>query len=229
MPDNRTTVAPVDLRELHEANRRLESAHPVDIVRWAHDRFGDGVLVTTSCADAVLAHVATTAVPGIEVVLLDTQYLFAETHWYAGQLRHRLGINLRTVVPGDDVVADDRWQHDVDGCCAVRKVEPLRRALAGRTAWVTGVRRADAPTRADTPVVAWDAGRAVVKVNPLAALSDDDVALYEQLHDLPAHPLVERGYASIGCWPCTRPVAAGEDRRAGRWAGTGKVECGLHQ
>jgi phosphoadenosine phosphosulfate reductase len=132
------------------------------------------------------------------------------------------------VRPLDDVVPDNRWQHDVEGCCQVRKVEPLQRAIAGKAAWITGVRRVDGPTRANAPVAGFDVGRNLVKVNPLATWDDDAMALYAQLHDLPANPLSERGYPSIGCWPCTRPVAPGEDKRGGRWAGNAKTECGLH-
>jgi phosphoadenosine phosphosulfate reductase len=110
----------------------------------------------------------------------------------------------------------------------VRKVEPLQRAIAGKAAWITGVRRVDGPTRANAPVAGFDVGRNLVKVNPLATWDDDAMALYAQLHDLPANPLSERGYPSIGCWPCTRPVAPGEDKRGGRWAGNAKTECGLH-
>lgn len=207
----------------------LEHAHPADIVRWAAEQFGtDGLVLTASFEDAVLVHVAATAVPGIEVVLLDTQYLFAETKWFAEELRKRLDLNLRIEHPTADVVPDNLWQTDTEGCCHVRKVLPLQRSLAGKAAWITGVRRVDGPTRANTPVAAFDIGRGLMKVNPLAAFTDDDVALYEQLHDLPKNPLSERGYPSIGCWPCTRPVAPGEDKRAGRWAGSAKTECGLH-
>jgi phosphoadenosine phosphosulfate reductase len=207
----------------------LETLHPTDVVRWAADQFGiDGLVVTASFEDAVLVHVAATAVPGIEITLLDTQYLFAETLWLVDELTKRLDLNLRVVRPLPHVVPDNLWQTDVEGCCHVRKVEPLARAIAGKQGWITGIRRADGPTRADAPVAAYDIGRGLVKVNPLATMSDDDMALYLQLHDLPVHPLVDKGYASIGCWPCTRPVAPGEDKRAGRWSGNAKTECGLH-
>jgi phosphoadenosine phosphosulfate reductase len=207
----------------------LETAPPADVVRWAADTFGaDGLVVTASFEDAVLVHVAATAVPGIEITLLDTQYLFAETRWLVDELTKQLDLNLRVVHPQPQIVPDNLWQTDVEACCAVRKVEPLARALDGKQAWITGVRRADGPTRANAPVAAYDIGRGLVKINPLAALTDDDMALYLQLHDLPVHPLVDKGYASIGCWPCTRPVAPGEDKRAGRWSGNAKTECGLH-
>ena len=110
----------------------------------------------------------------------------------------------------------------------MRKVEPLDRALEGKAAWMTGLRRVEAPTRANAPIVALDLGRGLVKVNPLATWTDDDVDGYIADHDLPVHPLADQGYPSIGCWPCSRPVGNGEDPRAGRWAGTGKTECGLH-
>ena len=203
-----------------------ENSTPHEILRWAGQTFGDDLVVTASFGDPVLAHLANSVLPGVDIVLLDTGYLFAETEWYADDLRRRFGLNLRTVHPLPDVERDV-WQTDTDACCAARKVEPLQRALAGKRAWVTGVRRADSPSRASTPVVFDDLLRAVTKINPIAAWSDDDVATYTAMHELPAHPLTDRGYPSIGCWPCTRPAAA-DDPRAGRWAGTGKTECGLH-
>lgn len=207
----------------------LESDHPADIVRWAAAEFGaENLVVTASFEDAVLVHVAATAAPGIEIVLLDTHYLFAETRWFAEQLRARLDLNLRIETPAPEVTPDNLWQTDATACCNLRKVQPLARVLAGKAGWITGVRRADGPTRATTPVASYDIGRAITKVNPLAALSDDDMALYERLHDLPRNPLTDRGYPSIGCWPCTQPVPPGADKRAGRWAGSDKTECGLH-
>lgn len=208
---------------------RLETGQPADTLRWAADQFGvEGLVVTASFEDAVLVHVAAQAVPGIEIVLLDTQYLFAETKWLVDELTKRLDINLRVVRPLPHVQPDNLWQTDLEGCCKVRKVEPLQRALHGKLAWITGVRRADGPTRANAPVASFDVGRHIVKLNPLAAYTDDDMALYVHLHELPANPLTERGYPSIGCWPCTRPVAPGDDKRGGRWAGSAKTECGLH-
>ena len=207
----------------------VEEMHPSDVFRWAFDNYGvENVVVTTSFEDAVLAHLAVTANPAADIVLLDTQYLFAETWWLVEEMQRRFDINLRVMKPRPEVQRDNLWQTDVEGCCAVRKVEPLNRALEDKAAWVTGVRRADGPTRANTPIVSFDIGRNLVKVNPIAAWTDDDVALYIEINDLPVNPLSERGYPSIGCWPCTRPVAEGEDRRGGRWAGNSKTECGLH-
>jgi phosphoadenosine phosphosulfate reductase len=217
-----------DLAELARVNASLESAHPRDIVQWAFDTFGDGLVFTASFEDAVLVDVVARVAPQADIVLLDTQYLFAETKWFADELIRRYNLNIRVVHPQPEVVPDNLWKTNVEGCCQIRKVEPLQRALAGKAAWITGVRRVDAPTRANAPIVSYDLGRQLVKINPLATMTDEQMALYEQLEDLPRNPLVERGYFSIGCWPCTRPVAPGEDRRAGRWSGQAKVECGLH-
>lgn len=224
------TTAPTALSaaEIHALNAQLEGHHPYEILRWAAQQFGTSIAVTASFEDAVLPHLAHRAIPGVDIVLLDTQYLFAETWWLARELERRFGVSLRVLRPADGVEPDNRWQHDVEGCCHVRKVEPLGRALAGHDAWVTGVRRVDGPTRAETPILQHDLLRGLVKINPLAAWTDDDLAAYVAEHDLPVNPLSERGYPSIGCWPCTRPVAPGEDRRAGRWSGHDKTECGLH-
>ena len=213
--------------EVAYAARELETATPGDIVRWAADRVGSSITVTCSFEDVVLAHVAAMAVPGIEIVMIDTQYLFAETQWLAEELRKNFGANLRIVHPLH-VTPDNLWQRDTEACCNVRKVQPLNAVLSEKTGWVTGVRRIDGPTRADTPVVSLDAVRNVLKINPLALYSDEEMETYEYLHELPRNPLKDRGYPSIGCWPCTKPVAEGEDKRAGRWAGQAKTECGLH-
>jgi phosphoadenosine phosphosulfate reductase len=214
--------------ELAERSAAFETAHPREVVAWVWDRYGTGAALTSSFEDAVLLDVVAEAAPGLPVVFLDTQYHFAETWWYVEELQRRYGLNLELVRPRDDVRPDNRWQIDVEGCCGVRKVEPLERALSGRAAWLTGIRRADGPTRADSPILSWDARRQLVKVNPLATWSDADVEAYTAERDLLRHPLTDKGYASIGCWPCTRPVAPGEDRRAGRWSGLDKTECGLH-
>lgn len=213
--------------EIAAAAIELEKAQPADIIRWAAERVGAAITVTCSFEDAVLAHIAAEAVPGIEIVMIDTQYVFAETHWLANELKNNNDINLRVVNPLN-VTPDNLWQRDTEACCNVRKVEPLNALLAENAGWVTGVRRVDGPTRAETPVLAFDAARSVLKVNPLALYSDEEMDSYEYLHELPRNPLKDRGYPSIGCWPCTRPVAPGQDKRAGRWAGEAKTECGLH-
>lgn len=214
------------------ADRPAETDDPIldahRTLQWAHRRFGATLCVTASFGDAVLAHVAGEAIPGVEITLLDTGYLFAETDWFAEQLRSRYDLNLRIIRPAADV-AENVWQTDTDACCAARKVEPLERALAGRSAWVTGLRRSDSPTRRTAKIVHHDLLRGVVKVNPLAGWTDAHVVTYVAAYGLPDHPLADRGFPSIGCWPCTRPVADGDDQRAGRWADSDKTECGLHQ
>ena len=216
----------IDLAELNAAATALETKPATAAIRWAWDRFGSDIVLAASFQDCVLIDLASRAAPDIEIVWLDTQYHFAETHWYVERIRERYDLNLTVMEPL--VPPDDLWETDPDECCAIRKVEPLARALAGRQGWMTGLRRAEAPTRAKTPIVHLDVGRGIVKVNPLAPWSDDDIAQYKRDHDLLEHPLAAQGYPSIGCWSCTRPVKEGEDPRSGRWAGRGKMECGLH-
>ena len=183
--------------------------------------------MTASFGDAVLAHIASEAIPGVQITLLDTGYLFAETEWFANDLRCRFGLNLRVIRP-EPGLATDVWQTDTDTCCAARKVEPLNRALAGRTAWVSGLRRTDSDARRQAPFVHDDLLRGVVKINPLAGWTNAHVVTYVAAYGIPEHPLADRGFPSIGCWPCTRPIGDGDDQRAGRWAGSDKTECGLH-
>jgi phosphoadenosine phosphosulfate reductase len=217
-----------DIDELAAISAAFETAHPLDIVRWAAERFGDGLVATVSLKDGLIPHLMSKGAPLSDVVMIDTQYLFAQTHWYANELIKRFNVALRVEAPLPHVVPDNLWQSDTTACCNVRKVEPLERILATKTAWISGLRRADGPTRIDTPIIGWDAKRGVVKISPLATYTDEEVALYSVVNELPANPLTELGYPSIGCWPCTRPVAEGEDKRAGRWAGEAKTECGIH-
>jgi len=221
-----STRPPLD--ELARQSAAFEHASAEEIIAWAWERFGESLVATCSFEDAVLPHLVSRAAPSTDVVLLDTQYLFAETLWFAEEVRSRYGVNFRVVSPDPSVQPDNLWQRDVEACCQLRKVEPLNRTLAAKSAWITGIRRVDAPTRANAPIVSWDIGRNLVRINPIATWSDDDIATYSTIHELLVNPLSERGYPSIGCWPCTRPVMPGEDRRAGSWSGSGKVECGLH-
>ncbi len=215
-----------DLGELAATSARLESAPASKIVRWAADEFGDGLVLAASFQDCVLIDVAAHVVPDVEVIFLDTQYHFAETLWYVDQVRERYDLNLRVMHP--EIEPDDLWQTDTDACCNARKVLSLARALESKAAWMTGLRRVEAPGRANAPIAGYDVGRGLVKVNPLASWTDLDVEGYVRDRELPVHPLTERGYASIGCWPCTAMVGNGDDPRSGRWAGTDKIECGLH-
>jgi phosphoadenosine phosphosulfate reductase len=221
----RSPVTP-DLVELAAVSAELEHAPAAAAVSWAWEQFGDQCVLAASFQDCVLIDVAMQVAPEIEVVFLDTQYHFAETLWYVEQVRQRYDLNLRVMQPLID--ADNLWQQDTDACCEMRKVEPLARALEGKTAWLTGLRRDETSTRTTAPIVSWDIGRGLVKVNPLAPWTHDDVDGYVLDRGLLTHPLREKGYPSIGCWPCTQPVADGDDPRSGRWAGTGKLECGLH-
>jgi phosphoadenosine phosphosulfate reductase len=211
--------------QLAERSAAFESRPAQEVIRWAADTFGDALCLTTSLTDALLVDLALSVEPTIEVVFLDTQYHFPETLQTLQTVRERYRPNLTVLRP--DIPLDDRWKTDTDACCAVRKVAQLERALEGKQAWLSGLRRADSPTRASTPIVERDR-RGLVKVNPIATWSDLDVDAYLREHDVPVNPLVARGFPSVGCWPCTRAVAEGEDPRAGRWAGTDKTECGLH-
>ena len=214
--------------DLAEAARRFEHAPPGQVLRWAGETFGDDLVVAAAMTlDVVLVDLAARAVPDVQVVFLDTYEHFPETMATAAEVERRYPIRLRRMVPDAADVVERQYLTDPNACCHARKVVPLERALAGRKAWVTGMRRVDAATRTEIPVVQRDK-RGLVKINPIASWTDDDVAAYAAEHDVPLNPLLQQGYPSIGCAPCTRRVAEGEDGRAGRWAGQGKTECGLH-
>lgn len=215
----------IDPQELAELSKQFETAAATEVIRWATERFGSRLSLACSFQDCVLVDLAVQVDPAIEVLFLDTGFHFPETLAYVETVRSRYDLNLRVLTPGPEAEA---WPCGTDRCCELRKVAPLDKALEGQLAWLTGLKRADAPTRADAPIVSWDGARGLVKVNPLATWTDDDINFYVADHGLPVHPLVEKGYLSIGCAPTTRPVALGENPRAGRWSGTGKVECGLH-
>jgi phosphoadenosine phosphosulfate reductase len=225
-PGHASLSSAPDLAELAKVSAKLESAPATSVIKWAWERYGTALVLASSFQDCVLLDLAMRAAPDIEVVFLDTQYHFPETWAYVETIKARYDLDLRIVEP--EIEPDERWKTDIDACCAARKVEPLARALHGKAAWMTGVRRDETPARANAPIVGFDIGRGIVKVNPIATWTSFDVVQYELDRDLPHHPLHEQGYGSIGCWPCTRALAPGEDPRAGRWAGTGKVECGLH-
>jgi len=216
---------PVGEEDLAAISERFETAPASAVIRWAVETFGGSMALAASFEDIVLIDLATKVAPGIEVVFLDTEAHFPETLSFVEEVRARYGLNLTVTKPSPDAGAHPCG---TEQCCQFRKVEPLRRALAGRRAWLTSLKRTDGPTRADAPIVSWDASFGLVKVNPLATWTDDDIASYLADHGLPVHPLVPKGYRSIGCAPTTRPVAQGEDPRAGRWSGLDKSECGLH-
>lgn len=224
-----------ELREIvQHVGAELELAPAEDIVEWAVATFGSRFCLTSSMGDAVLSHVASRVAPGIDVVFLDTGYHFAETIGTRDAVAATMPVNVvtleakQTVAEQDAAYGPDLFRRDPDLCCALRKVEPLREGLAGYDAWATGLRRAETHDRIIAPVVGWDERKQKVKVSPLARWSDDDVERYIAEHGILVNPLQYDGYPSIGCWPCTRRVAPGEDPRSGRWAGTNKTECGIH-
>jgi phosphoadenosine phosphosulfate reductase len=225
-----------DLRTLAtEAGAALEGAPAEEIVQWAVDTFGGRFCVTSSFADAVLAHLVSRVAPGVDVVFLDTGLHFGETLRVRDQVRRSLPVTVRSVRPRltmaeqDEAYGPRLYSRDPDECCALRKVEPLERALEAYDAWAAGLRREESPTRADTRVVAFEPSRGKVKVAPLAAWTQVEVDAYIDRYDVPVNTLVQHGYQSVGCWPCTRRTGPGEDPRAGRWPLFDKTECGIHR
>jgi phosphoadenosine phosphosulfate reductase len=213
--------------------RELEQRRPDEILAAIAPRFPRWIALATSfgAEDCVLLDVIARAHLPIEVFTVDTGHLFPETYALWTRLEQRYGIRIRAVrarVPAVEQGSPPPWERDPDACCAARKVEPLRSALAELGAWVTGIRREQTPERASARVLEWDSRFGLFKVNPLATWTRDDVAAYVRLFDVPTNPLHVRGYPSIGCAPCTTPVQPGEDPRSGRWRGHEKRECGLH-
>ena len=218
-----------------EAAGRLEGAHPLSVLEWAAERFADSFCIASSMQDAVLPHLAGRVLPGVPVVFLDTGYHFAETIGTRDAVAATMPIDVLTIQPRQTVAEQDAaygprlYERDPDRCCALRKVGPLARVLAPYAAWASGLRRDEAPSRRNAPVVGWDDRHGMVKVNPLACWTQADVDAYSAEHGVLVNPLAFDGYPSIGCAPCTRRVTPGGDPRAGRWAGTGKSECGIHR
>jgi phosphoadenosine phosphosulfate reductase len=230
-----TRYATDELREIAtRAAVDLDRAPAEKIVEWAVDTFGERFCVTSSFADAVLAHVVSAVAPGIEVIFLDTGLHFPETLRVRDIVQKTMPVVVRSIEPRLTVGRQDAefgprlFAREPDECCAIRKVEPLNRALADYDAWAAGLRRDEGPSRANTPVVNFEAARGKVKVAPLAYWTEADVQAYIEKYDVPVNPLIKQGYASVGCWPCTRKTAPGEDPRAGRWPMFDKTECGIH-
>ena len=225
-----------ELRALAEAgSAELAEATAEQVVAWVAANFAvDAVAVACSMADSVLPHLVSQQLPGVDVLFLDTGYHFVETYSTRDEVARALNVRVVDVLPEKTVAEQDAehgaelFSRDPTLCCALRKVAPLQKSLAGYEVWFTGVRREEAPTRANTPLVTWDERNGLVKVNPLAAWSFDELLDYAGAYQVPINLLMSNGYPSIGCAPCTRPVAEGEDPRAGRWAGLTKTECGLH-
>jgi phosphoadenosine phosphosulfate reductase len=216
------------------AGKALEGRSAEEIIGWAVETFGDRFCVTSSMADAVVAHLAARVAPGIDVVFLDTGLHFAETLRVRDTVARTLPVTVISAKPRLTLAEQDEqygprlYARDPDQCCAIRKVEPLERMLDGYDAWAAGLRRDESPSRARTPVVHFEYARNKVKVNPIATWTEGEVQAYIARHDVPVNQLLHKGYGSVGCWPCTRRTAPGEDPRSGRWAMFDKTECGLH-
>lgn len=220
-----------------EAASMLEGKPADRVLAWAANVVPRFVVTSSFGAEsAVLLHLVATVAPEVPVFFLDTGFHFPETITFRRELARELGLTVLDLRPDLSPEQQARrhgaelFRTDPDTCCGMRKTLPLRRALASFDGWATGVRRTQTPERAATPIVEArvHGGRNLVKVAPLAAWTDDDVAAYLRRHDLPRHPLVDQGYASIGCAPCTSRVAPGADPRTGRWSQQGKTECGIH-
>ncbi|HEV3187776.1 MAG TPA: phosphoadenylyl-sulfate reductase [Acidimicrobiales bacterium] len=212
--------------ELEVVDERFERATPLEILKWTFDRFDDDVAMACSFEDVALLHMVHELRPSTEIIFLDTGGHFQETRDFADRMTNEWSLNVTRTEPGPDAAASPCGTAN---CCELRKVEPLGRALQGRAAWITSVKRVDAPSRALMKTLMWDEKFGLVKVNPLATWGDDDVAYYLRSHDLPEHPLWAQGYASIGCAAMTLKPQVPGDRRSGRWVGLDKEECGLHE
>jgi phosphoadenosine phosphosulfate reductase len=221
---------------LQQLNNRFDTCPPAELLQWSMATFSPDLALATSFGpqSIVLMHLMAQIDTATTVFYLDTDLLFPETYKLRDTLATRFGLRftcVRTSLSLEDQAATYAaalWQHNPDVCCYLRKVEPLRRFLATQQAWITGIRRQHTATRARAQRIEWDKSNGLVKLNPLADWSTEQVWAYLRAHDLPVNPLHARGYPSIGCMPCTRPVQAGEEARAGRWAGWRKTECGIH-
>ena len=221
-------------QEVARLNERFETAHPIEIIRWAVETFRPDIALTSSFGadSAVLLHMAVQVDPAISVRVVDTGLLFPETYQFMEELSRRLRLNLQVSKTRLDVERFKREHADLpvghpDFCCREYKVEAMERALAGLRCWITGLSRSDDASRAATPI-ADVLTTGVAKVAPLAAWSSKQIHAYMIEHQLPHHPLWFQGYTSIGCWPCTQKPVNPNDPRSGRWAGQDRTECGIH-
>jgi len=228
--------AMISREQLKPLAQELEHQSAEEILRWAAGQFGPRLTFATGFGIegcVIIDMVARAALP-VDLFTLDTGLLFPETYEVWRQLEAKYGVTIRAVLPEHTVdqqaalIGPELWARDPDRCCELRKTEPLRAALTGFDAWLSAIRRDQTPDRADAPVVGWDGRFGLVKISPLVRWTFDDVRAYVKEHDVPYNVLHDRGYPSVGCAPCTTPVAAGEDARAGRWRGREKTECGLH-
>ncbi|MCU1696263.1 MAG: thioredoxin-dependent phosophoadenylyl-sulfate reductase [Mycobacterium sp.] len=232
MSETMTEQNLIDVAERGAAE--LDGASAEELLRWTDETFGGDYVVASNMQDAVLVAMAAKVRPGVDVLFLDTGYHFAETIGTRDAVEAVYGVNVvnvtpeKTVAEQDQLLGKDLFASDAAACCRMRKVEPLGKALKGYSAWVTGIRRIEAPTRANAPLISFDKAFGLVKINPIAAWSDEEMQAYIDANDILVNPLVHEGYPSIGCLPCTAKPVEGADPRSGRWAGQSKTECGLH-
>lgn len=225
-----------DSSQLAVLNERFEDRSPRDVLAWTFEMFGEQVAMATGFGTSgiVMMHILSELNSVATVFYLDTDLLFPETHVLKNRLQEELGIRFTRVAPAVSLNEQEAakgtrlWDKSPDACCFIRKVRPLQQFLADKDAWITGLRRHQAHTRAETRIIEWDHVNQLVKVNPLAHWTSEDVWSYILLNELPYNPLHDQGYPSIGCMPCTRAVKGDEEERAGRWAGRNKTECGIH-
>ncbi len=222
--------------DLSEANLRLAEASPREILRWAVERYHPRLTMATAFGPegCVILHMLAEIEPKVRVFNLETGYQFEETLRLRDRIAERYGIEVELVRPETSVAEYESmhggplYRSAPDRCCFDRKIVPLRRAVAGADAWISSIRADQSTHRARADVIGWDSKFNLVKINPLLRWTHRDVWAFVVTHDVPYNPLHDQGYPSIGCWPCTKAVAPGDDERAGRWAGQAKTECGLH-
>ena len=226
----------IDEAEIERLGLEFEKKTPQEIIRFALDKYGNRVSFASSfgAEDVAIIDMITKIKPGVRVFTLETGYLFPETHDVIKRIKEKYNIKLETYAPSTTVEEFERqygklYETDPDKCCAIRKIESLNRAIADNLdAWITGIRRDQSPTRANTKKVEVDKKFNLVKFNPIADWISEKVWNYIRKNNVPYNVLHNKNYPSIGCAPCTKPVKSGEDPRAGRWAGKEKTECGLH-
>ena len=224
------------LEDLKEISARFETSSPEAVLEWGIREFGSGMALVTGFGveGCVLMDMVARLSRTTRILYLDTDLLFPETYNLCERLQERYGVIIErhatqlSLAEQANTYGEKLWETNPDECCRLRKIEPLRTALAGLTAWITGIRREQSGSRANADRVEWDARFGLVKINPLAFWSTGDVWDYIRQKNVPFNPLYEKDYTSVGCVPCTTPVQIGEDPRAGRWRGKKKTECGLH-
>jgi phosphoadenosine phosphosulfate reductase len=221
--------------KIRSLSAQFETKTPLEIIQWAVDACAPDITMSTSFQthSMPLLHMVTRIMPEIHILFLDTGYHFWDTLIFRERIQHEWDLNVV------DIYRDPRWDvfvrqnirtlplQDADLCCYIHKVQPMQKALSDSRAWITGIRRDQTPDRAHAQILELEED-GLLKINPLLNWTKRDIQEYSLLHDLPAHPLYERGYRSVGCAPCTNAVGTDDDDRAGRWVGRGKTECGLH-